>query len=160
MKRIFCLIAVATMLLTAATAEIDLSEMTLEELLELRTRVDDEIAQRTAVVEGERVYEDQYGYLVFKNSRITRQFGSRYLYLSFDWTSTATFDNSFSRWANCNFYQDGVQLYSGGDSLYTIVRPGTTIPIELYCTLRSENDVEFTLGWFGRVEYTATFSTK
>lgn len=164
MKKLFCLIAAAMMILSAAAAEIDLSAMTIEELEDLRTRIDVEIARRTVPAVGERVYQDQYGSLVFTRSEVRSLLGNRYLYLYFDWTNLGTGESSFLGWANYEFHQDGVNLYGAGDNTYTQVRPGTTIGISLYCTLRSDSDVEFSLGRFigsfKSVWYTGTFSCR
>lgn len=164
MKRLFCLIAAAMMIMTAAAAEIDLSAMTDEELRTLRDQIDTELASRALPGEEDLVHENEYARIVLKSYEITKGLsGSKKITLNLEWTNKSDSADHLSWRLSAEAYADGISIHCSKENFYTDIRPNVTYQATVSCTAPSTaQQVEiFLTNWSGKITYkTYTFDLR
>lgn len=112
MKKLVCLLCLCCFFALPALADVDLSAMSIEELLDLRDRVSLELAARSAADQGEYILEfnGDYGWLGLRSYDVFENKGDLYLGLTVDYLNNTESVQNFSTACWTKAFQSGLGL--------------------------------------------------
>lgn len=150
MKRFLCVLCVLMLLSPIAIAEkIDLSSMTVEELTDLRDKINEEIAKRTT--DGYVLYENENIRIVYVEHKIQNEYyyDNPCCSVHFKVTNKSDKTKNLTPYSTFAQYQNGVSLKVAmlvdGFETSLSIRAGATADIYFVCELKdTKTDVEVT----------------